>query len=334
MVVVTGATGHIGNNLVRRLIDQGEEVRVLIHPGSTEIPLEGLNVEKVYGDVLVKDDLRKLFKGAAIVYHLAAIVSILPGQSKGLEDVNIVGAKNVGEVCLEQKIAKLLYVSSVHAIGAVPDGETITEEHPIRVDTAIGKYGQTKAAATLALLEMHKKQGLNIIIVQPSGVIGPHDYLPSQLGLVFSLFAKGLNMGVKGGYDFVDVRDLVNGIILAAEKGQMGERYILSGNFISIETKKRTVNQVLNKKSTFIAMPKFLCHLGADIFSPFYKPLNLIPVLTRESLEILYSNGVHSNDKAKNELGYSVRPYSETVTDIVHWIKDNSKIWKVTKHKI
>ena len=116
MVIVTGATGHIGNILVQELLKQGEKVRVLIRPGSTELPLEGLDVEKVYGDIRNIEDLRKAFVDMEIVYHLAAIISIFPGIDPELANTNIEGTKNVGRVCVELKIPKLVYTSSVHAI--------------------------------------------------------------------------------------------------------------------------------------------------------------------------------------------------------------------------
>ncbi|MGL4388775.1 MAG: NAD-dependent epimerase/dehydratase family protein, partial [Brevinema sp.] len=246
MVFVTGATGHIGNVLVRELLKKGEAVRVLIRPGSTEIPLEGLNVEKVYGDIRNKEELTKAFEGASVVYHLAAIISIFPGINPELAEVNIQGAINVAEVCCELNIPKLVYTSSVHAIADHPHGKAITEEVEISTTKAIGKYGRTKATATLAILDMVKNKGLNAVLVQPAGVIGPFDYLPSQLGIVYNLLINGLFIGMKGIYNYVDVRDVVNGIILASEKGRIGERYILSGHLLSIADKKKMIDKILS----------------------------------------------------------------------------------------
>lgn len=334
MVVITGATGHIGNVLVRELLKKGEKVRVLIRPGSTEIPIEGLDVEKVYGDIRNKDELRIAFKGADTVYHLAAMISIFPGINPELAEINIEGSKNVADVCVELNIPKLVYTSSVHAIADVPHGTPITEETPICVEKAIGKYGKTKAAATNAILDLVKNKGLNAVIVQPAGVIGPFDYMPSQLGIVYNFMINGLFMGMNGAYNFVDVRDVVNGIILAGQKGRIGERYILSGHLLSIGDKKKVIDKLLNRKHIYIAAPKWLCYVGAFFLSPFYKPFNLIPILTFESLEILFSNADLKHDKATKELGYTVRPFEQTMADIIDWTKNNKSIWKKTKHKI
>lgn len=334
MVIVTGATGHIGNVLVRQLLAKGEKVRVLIRPYSTEIPLEGLDVEKAYGDIRNIDDLRKAFVGVDTVYHLAALISIFPGINPELENTNIQGAKNVGQVCLELKIPKLVYTSSVHAISDHPHGQPITEEVPICPINAIGKYGKTKASATIALLDMHENQGLPVIIVQPAGVIGPYDFMPSQLGLVYDFMAQGLFLGLSGAYNFVDVRDVVQGIILASEKGKVGERYILSGHLLSIKDKKEVIDEILNRKHIYFSTPKWLCYVGAFFLSPFYKPLNLTPILTNESLEILFSNADLRYEKAQKELGYTARPFKETMKDILDWTKNNKHIWKKTNHKV
>ncbi|MGL5955907.1 MAG: NAD-dependent epimerase/dehydratase family protein [Brevinema sp.] len=334
MVIVTGATGHIGNVLVRELLSRGEQVRVLIRPGSTEIPLEGLAVEKIYGDIRNIEDLRKAFQGVDTVYHLAALISIFPGINPELAEINIQGTKNVAQVCTELNITKLVYTSSVHAIADHPHGNPITEEVPINTETAIGKYGKTKAAATLAVLEMVKNQNLQAVIVQPAGVIGPYDYMPSQLGLVYDFMAQGLFLGLSGAYNFVDVRDVVQGIIAAGQKGRIGERYILSGHLLSIKDKKKVIDEILNRKSWYLSTPKWLCYLGAFFLSPLYKPFNLIPILTNESLEILFSNADLRHDKATQELGYTVRPFKETMTDILQWTKESKHLWKLTKHKI
>jgi len=330
MVVVTGATGHIGNVLVRELLKQGKKVRVLQHNTVITHIVEELDLDIVSGDICNKDDLRKAFEGAEIVYHLAAIISIFPGINPDLERVNIQGTKNVGEICLELNIPKLVYTSSVHAIADKEHGQSITEEDPIDPQYAIGKYGRSKAVATLVLLKLVEK-GLNVVIVQPAGVIGPYDYVPSQLGIVYHFMSKGLNLGIKGGYNFVDVRDIVNGVILAGDKGRIGERYILSGHLLTIGEKKKIIDEILDRKYSFYAVPRWLCYVGAFFLSPFYRPFNLTPILTYESLEILYSNADLRYDKAKNELGYTVRPFKDTMEDTLKWIHENKHVWKYPK---
>lgn len=333
MIVVTGATGHIGNVLVRELLKNGKKVRVLVRPGSTTIPIDDLDVEIVRGDIRDKESLKKAFQGAEKVFHLAAIISILPGANKELYDTNVNGTKNVCDVCLEQGI-KLIYTSSVHAISNRPHGEPLTEDTPVCEKTALGKYGQTKALATNYLLDAVKNKGLNAVIVHPAGVMGPYDYMPSQMGLVINAMTTWLCMGVKGAYNFVDVRDVVQGILLADQKGTIGERYILSGHILSVGDQKKMVDKVLGRKHFFVNMPKILAYFGAYIMIPFYSLLKLEPILTPESLAILFSNADLRHDKAKTKLGYTVRPFEETIQDTIEWIHQNRYLWKKTQHNI
>lgn len=333
MVVVTGATGHIGNVLVRELLKRGEKVRVLVRRQASLLPIEGLDVERIEGDICDKESLKKAFAGAAKVYHLAAIISILPRVDKELESANIQGTKNVSETCLEMGI-KMIYTSSVHAIANRPKGEALTEETPIEEAQALGRYGQTKAVATNIVRDLIKNKGLQCVIVHPAGVIGPNDFLPSQMGTVFSAMIDWMFLGMSGEYNFVDVRDIVQGILLADEKGKIGERYILSAHIASVKEMKKAVDKALKRPHWYIPMPGFLARIGAFFAEPLYAPLGIRPILTKESLDILNSNADLRNEKAKKELGWTVRPFQESVNDIVPWILENRKLWKVTKHKI
>ncbi|MGL5254604.1 MAG: NAD-dependent epimerase/dehydratase family protein [Brevinema sp.] len=321
MVLVTGATGHIGNNLVRSLIEKGENVRVLIRPNSMDLPIKGLNVERIIGDITDKESLRKAFEGVEKVFHLAAIISILPQLDKDLALVNIEGTKNVAELCIEKNI-KMIYTSSVHALPDLPHGQPITEEATIDPQKALGKYGQTKALATLSLLDLIKNKGLQCVIVHPAGVVGRHDYHPSQMGWLINAMMSWMFVGMNGVYNFVDVRDIVKGIILADSKGKIGERYILSGHIVSIGQIKSYVDKAMQRSHWYIAMPKFLVRLAAFIAEPLYGPLKIKPILTHESLDILYSNADLRNEKAIKELGWSVVPFEQTVADTVQWIKE------------
>jgi len=229
MIVITGATGHLGNVLVRKLVNQNKKVRVLILPGEDITSLEGLEVEKVEGDVRVPDSLRKAFEGADIVYHCAGIISILPGQQKQLYQVNVLGTRNVVNICLETKIKRLVYTSSIHTLSEPAPGIIFDESREFNPENVLGEYSKSKALGTLEVLKGIEK-GLDAVILCPSGIIGPHDYRISEMGKLIVDFVKGkVKACVDGAYDFVDVRDVAEGLILASEKGKKGECYILSG---------------------------------------------------------------------------------------------------------
>lgn len=223
MVVVTGATGHIGNNLVRALLARGEKVRCLVLPSDDLRPLEGLAVQVVEGDVRQPESLIRAFKGAEVVYHLASIVAITPGRSRLLEEVNVRGARNVANACLECGVRRMVYTSSIHALVEPPIGTVMDEAMPFDPARTYSEYGKSKARGALEVLDAAAR-GLNAVIVNPTGVIGPYDFRPSEMGQLFLDFARHrLGTYVDGAYDFVDVRDVAAGHISATENGRTGE---------------------------------------------------------------------------------------------------------------
>lgn len=323
LTVITGATGHIGNVLVRELLKNKERVRVILLKEEPTFPIDSLNVEKFYGNIVDKESLRIAFEGADTVYHLASKISILPNEN--LDKVNIDGTKNVADLCLEMNI-KLLYVSSVQAISVFRNREVIDENNVMDENYIIGNYGKTKAKATKYVLYLVKEKHLKAIIVHPSAVVGPNDYLFSNIGVSILAIMKGLFTLMDTECNYVDVRDAVRGIILACEKGHYGERYILSGVRVSLKEEKRLIDKTLCRPHWYINIPKFLVRFIAFVLTPLYKPLNIKPFLTTESLEILYLNPEFINNKAKNELGWSIRSFEETIKDTVYWIKNNKKL--------
>jgi dihydroflavonol-4-reductase len=324
MIVVTGATGHIGNVLVRELLAKGEHVRVVVPQSEDTTPIDGLDVDIVTGDVRDIQSIIAAFTDSKVVYHLAGIISILPGKKKLLRDVNVMGTKNIVEACLKTGVERLVYVSSIHAIKEPPHGVEITESQPYDPSSVLGDYAKSKALATLEVIK-GVNRGLNAVIVCPTGVIGPYDFNESEMGhLIKEFLDKRLNACVDGAYDFVDVRDVVRGMILACEKGRSGEGYILSGGQITI----RNLYTVL-ENITEIKAPKFQVSCGVAraigiVITPFYMLSKVKPLFTKYSIDVLASNSLVSSEKAKRELGYSVRPIRESLADSVIWFKEHS----------
>ncbi len=326
MVVVTWATGHIGNVLVRELLERDEKVRTVIPPFEDITLLEGLDVEKVEADVRDVDSLLRAFRGADVVYHLAGIISILPGKTKLLHQVNVMGTHNVVEACLKSQVRRLIYTSSIHAVAEPPYGTVITETMPFDPDGAIGKYGKSKAQATLEVMEGVKK-GLDAVVVCPTGVIGPYDFKLSEMGQLSLDIARGkLHLYVDGAYDFVDVRDVVTGLILASEKGQTGESYILSGERITVAQLMLILEGVTGVKTSHFKMPLGLAKAMAIFTSPYYSLTKTKPRFTPDSLRILRSNSFISSEKASHQLGYSHRPIRETIVDTIQWFKERGML--------
>ncbi len=321
--VVTGATGHIGNNLVRALLARGERVRAVIYPADDVRSLAGLDeVERVAGDVRDLDSLRAAFQGADRVYHLAGIIAIMPGQGQLLEKVNVGGTRNVAQACLECGVPRLVHTASIHALVEPPHGTVIDERMPFDAAHIPTEYGRSKARAARAVLEATGR-GLNAVIVCPTGVIGPHDYQPSEMGRLFiSAVRRRLPAYIHGAYDFVDVRDVAQGMIAAGNRGRCGESYLLAGEKITVSQLMAVLERITGERMPRMILPKALAHWLAR-FAPLYSRLtHSRPLFTEESISILDSNCCVSHDKASRELGYAPRPVEESVADTIHWFRE------------
>jgi dihydroflavonol-4-reductase len=323
MWLVTGATGHVGNVLVRKLLERGEKVRALILPGESRESISGLRVEAVEGDVLHLDSLFKSMRGVKGVFHLAGVISIMPGPNPFVRKVNVDGTKNILRAAIEHG-SKLIYTSSIHAIQRVEDG-VIDENIPYDMNNPYGAYDRSKAEATLDVLHA-AQSGLEAVVTCPTGVIGPYDFRGSMMGAVIhdAAVAKP-TLYVDGAYDFVDVRDVADGLISAAENGKRGESYILSGQKISVRYLLETVREITGRNFFQMKIPFDLAKFAA-LFTPmYYRMANATPRFTPYSLEVLQSNSNISHAKATKELGYHPRTLQESIRDAVKWFLERRK---------
>jgi len=321
MVVVTGATGHIGNVLVRELSARNEKIKAVIPFGEDTTAIKDLDLEIVRGDVRDIELLKQAIEGANIVYHLAGIISILPGKRWLLQEVNVKGTRNVVEACLKSRVKRLVYVSSIHAIKEPPRGTVIDETQPFDPSSVLGDYAKSKAQATLEVLEGVRK-GLDAVIVCPTGVIGPYDFKGSDMGqLILSYIHNKMKACIDGAYDFVDVRDVAKGIVLAAEKGKKGQSYILSGERISVPGLFSMLEKITGIRAPKFKVPCQLARVIGIVATPYYLLTKSKPLITKDSIDVLASNSYISSQKAKHELGYTSRPIWESLVDSVTWFK-------------
>jgi len=319
MILVTGAAGHIGNVLVRELLLEGRRVRALILPGEDTSSLEGLDIEFVEGNVLDRLSLDQAMNEIDTVFHLAGVISIMPGQNDWMWKVNVEGTKNVLWASKNAGVARLVYTSSIHALSRDWKGK-IDERVPFDPDNPVGGYDRTKAAASLAVLDA-VKEGLDAVIVCPTGVIGPHDYRGSEMGdLLTGWLRRKLHFLIKGAYDFVDVRDVARGHILACDHGRTGEVYILSGRQIKVLELKKLVQDVLGYRIVSVTVPMWMAKIGAKFMPMYYRLTKKTPKFTDYSLATLQSNSNISSEKARRELGYNPRALAATIKDTVRWL--------------
>lgn len=328
--IVTGASGFLGNNIIRMLEhDDNAEVRAFVLNGESISSLNNLKCSIYYGDVTKADTLNSIFDGSGdaeiFVIHCAAVVYIKSKYNSRVYDVNVNGTKNIVDKVLEYN-AKLIYVSSVHAIPEKSDGDLISEVSIFNPDNVVGLYAKTKAEAARYVMDSVKDKGLNACIVHPSGILGPYDFSNSHLTALVREIVRGkLPMCVKGGYDFVDVRDVAKGIIMACDKGKKGECYIMSGEFVSIKKLADLVCDVVGRKRIKVVLPIMIAKIVAPFYEMYYNVKGKTPLFTKYSLYTLSSNSNFSNEKAKRDLGFVTRDITDTVKDMVMWILGDFK---------
>jgi dihydroflavonol-4-reductase len=333
-VLVTGATGHIGNVLVRELLGNGDKVRVLMLPAEDDMPLRGLSVDKVTGDVCQTDTLIKAFDGIETVYHLAGIISIAPGRDDLVRRVNVGGTENVIEACMQTGVKRLVYASSIHALNEPPHGTVIDETCGFDSEGVIGEYGKCKALASLEV-EKAVGKGLDAVLVCPTGVIGPYDFRISEMGqLILDFIRRKLKAYLDGAYDFADVRDVARGMRLAGNNGRTGETYILSGEQVTLPQLMRILEDVTGVRKTSYKVPRWLARSVGELAPLYYRLIKSKPLFTTYSVDVLASNSLVTSEKPRRELGYTTRSARESIGDAVAWFLKNLHPMQPLPHRV
>ncbi len=316
ITAVTGASGHLGANLVRALIAEGRKVRALVHRDTRA--LDGLDVEIVRGDLWDAGSLDRLTGGARTVFHMAGRISIAGAEGGLVERTNVEGTANVVEACLRNGVGRLVHCSSIHAFSAEPD-RTLDETHALALDPHDMPYDRSKALGQRAVLE-GADRGLDAVIINPTAVIGPNDFAPSRMGNIVAGIARGrFPMLVEGGYDWVDARDVAAGAVAAEKGGRTGECYLLTGYWTSFRDVSALIGRITGRR-TPKAMAPFWLALPASYASLVLGRLSgKPPLFTPMAIHTLTSHHSISRAKAERELGYSPRPFEQTLRDTLEW---------------
>ncbi len=325
-VCLTGATGHVGYAVLKELQNYTDrDVRILLRkdPGY----FEGLVCEKIKGDITEYDSLIEAFRGCDTVYHVAGCVEIKPGNEDFVYKVNVTGTENVIKACLETGVKKLVYMSSVDTYVPLPDNQVMREVYEYNPDELEGTYAKTKAEATAKVLAANKEGVLETVVCQPSACMGPYDFKVSSIGSMVRMFSSGkfpITMTF-GAYNFVDVRDVAIGTILAGDKAKGGEVYLLCNKSCSVDEFIRLLAEVSGNKPPKIKLGKGIIDLAAPVMEVFYKVSGQSPIFTRYAVRKLVSNCNFTYEKAQKELGYNPRPLKESLADALKWIAENEK---------
>lgn len=336
--IVTGAFGHLGSTIVKELLSRNLKVRGLIMVGERPcMPIAELaKAELIIGDVTDKVTLEPLFadNSEKVVIHTAGIVSVESHVSPMLYKVNVEGTKNIIEMCIAHN-ARMVHVSSVHATMELPRGQKMSESYDFNPDTVSGGYAKTKAIATKCVLDAVKNDGLQAVIVQPSGIIGPYDNGHNHMvSMILDYITGKLTAIVKGGYDVVDVRDVANAAINATEKGEIGKCYFLTNKHYPLSVLFAELQKIAKVKKVNAVLPMWFAKGFIFLAELYYKIRKVRPLYTVYSLRVLESNDNFDNSNAVRDLDFQTRPLSDTLTDTVNWLISDLNLKYDEKRKI
>jgi dihydroflavonol-4-reductase len=283
--------------------------------------LEGLHVEAVRGDVGDRASLERAFAGAGTVFHLAARISIVGSEEGAVERTNVDGVRNVVEACRAAGVSRLVHFSSIHALHDRGDGDVIDEDSdPADLET-LPAYDRSKAAGERIVREAVAR-GFNAVIVNPTAIVGPHDEKPSRMGRVLLDLAKGrLPALVNGGYNWVDARDVARGAIAAEQKGNAGERYLLSGTWKPIADVAAIVHACGGAAPPRLTVPLGVAAALAPIALLIAQGLGAEPLFTPDSIRALRCHREIVPRRSIAELGWSPRPIETTIADTLAWFR-------------
>jgi dihydroflavonol-4-reductase len=312
---VTGASGHLGVNVIRSLVGAGETVRAVDLRLSAAI--DGLPTEFVRADVLDQQALQKAFAGAEIVLHLAARISIAGDPDGSVRRVNVEGVRHAAEAALAAGVGRFVHCSSLHAFDVGATVGPIRETGLRATDPRLPAYDRSKAAGEDQLRRVVDR-GLDAVILNPSGMIGPVDPEPSRMGrALLAMFGGRLPFTVRGAFDWVDVRDVAAALTAAAERGRRGENYLIGGHRAPFTELARSAAEVAGRRPARLVLPLRPVKMAAAATVRAAGPRHAGRLLlTPESLHALETDPVIDCSKAIAELGHRPRPLRETIADL------------------
>lgn len=319
-VALTGASGHVGANLVRLLIERDYDVCAVVNRDTRGV--DGLACRQAHASVLDYASLCEAFKGAEFVFHLAAVITLKRDRSGLAWRTNVEGTKNVVEACIACGVRRLIQCSSIHAFSAYPLDEVVTESRALATEPHLPEYDRSKVAGELEALK-GAERGLEAVIVNPTAVVGPNDFKPSRMGeFLLEVKAGKMPAVVQGGFDWVDARDVSLGAEAAARAGRPGERYLLGGHHKSLLDLARMASEITGAPPPRFASPIWMAKLALP-FSALASAVTGKPQkFTSESLRAVTHHQKISCEKAARELGYAPRALRETIADTYKWFSD------------
>ena len=319
--LITGSSGHVGSNLIRKLSELDYKIRCIDFDGDHRA-YEGYDVELIKGDITNKESLYEIFDGIDVVFHTAALINLDRRYRAAIENVNIEGTRNVCEVALEKNIKKLVHFSSVDAFYRFPIDEPLLEDRKLIDDASGMPYDYSKAEGQRIVLDFCK-QGLDASIIHPTSIVGPNDFKPGLPMQAFVDMANGKRKLMPNwGYNFIDVRDLCDAAISAVENGKTGQNYIIGGEYHMYLYIGELMGEQLGKKVVYGALPEIITYLPLPFEYVRALITNKPRVLTLDAIHTAQTgNKVVPSSLAREELGHNPRPFKETIYDTVEFFQ-------------
>lgn len=315
---VTGGTGFIGANLVRLMVQEGYQVRALVRASSNLDNLRDLDVETVTGD-LNDPDLWQQMQGCQVLFHVAAHYSLWQSDRQLLYNHNVLGTRNVLAAAKKAKIERTVYTSSVAAIGVGEPGKIVNETHQSPVEKLVGHYKKSKFLAEQEAMQA-VQAGQDIVIVNPSSPIGPFDLKPTPTGdIILRFLRRQMPVYLDTGLNFIDVRDVARGHILALEKGQKGDRYILGNENLTLKQILDQLAEITSLKAPKNSIPAWIPLSVAWVDEKILAPLGKTPSVPLDGVRMAHQAMYYDASKAVQELGLPQSPILTALKDAVDW---------------
>jgi dihydroflavonol-4-reductase len=319
-VLVTGATGFVGAHLVRALLARAQQVRCLVRPASRLDNLAGLEVERVTGDLCDGAALTAAVRGCEVVYHCAADYRLSADPAE-IHRHNVEGSRNLLRAAAQAQVQRVVYTSSVGALGTEPDGRAATESTPVSLDDMVGPYKRSKFLAEREA-EAWAHRGLPVIIVNPSTPIGDLDIKPTPTGqIVVDFLRRRMRAYVTTGLNFVDVRDVAVGHILAAERGLPGEKYILGHQNLTLKDLFDRLARISGIAAPRVRLPHWVPLALAHLEAPIARRLGRPPRVPLEGVRMSARMMFFDPSKAVRELGLPQSPIEPALERAVSWFR-------------
>ncbi len=322
--LVTGATGFLGSAVMHCLLTKGHDVRLLARPNSDRRNIENLPVEVVEGDLRNHQSLEKAVAGCDYLFHVAADYRLWVPDPQTMYDINVHGTKALIIAAANAGLKRIVYTSSVAALGLTPDGTPANEETPSSLESIHSHYKRSKFIAEKTVSELTAQHRLPLVIVNPSAPIGPRDIRPTPTGrIVLDVMHDKMPAYVNTGLNVAHVDDIAQGHLLACEKGKSGERYILGGENMTLIEILETLDDILGQRKKRISLPVDLLMPIGWIMEKIATVTHKEPRVTLDSLRMAKKLMYFTSDKAARELNYHFRPARNALEDAVKWYREN-----------